>query len=405
MSPPAPAPPTLDALRRSPNALAADYSRFGVGHRLLLTGHSHQAWPDVARDAQLAAWDDAARDVDDKWARAFAQADRVRAGFAQRLGCTPDQVALGTSTHELVVRFLSALPLARRPRLVTTDGEFHTLRRQLDRLAEARVAEVVKIHAEPVETLSERLAGSVNDRTSAVLASSVLFGNARIVPGLEQVARACASVGAELLVDAYHHVGVVPFDLAAEGVEGAFVTGGGYKYCQLGEGNCFLRVPPAFTGLPVVSGWFSEFAALAERPHGAVPFGEGVARWAGATYDPTSHYRGACVFEHFETRGLALTLLRAVSRHQVGRLAERFDALALDPSVVDRDRSAPLEAFAGFLALWSPRAGELSQALRMRGVWTDFRGDVLRFGPAPYLADAQLDDAMAALGEVASLGA
>ena len=24
----------------------------------------------------------------------------------------------------------------------------------------------------------------------------------------------------------------------------AFVVGGGYKYCQLGEGNCFLRVPP-----------------------------------------------------------------------------------------------------------------------------------------------------------------
>ena len=24
----------------------------------------------------------------------------------------------------------------------------------------------------------------------------------------------------------------------------AFITGGGYKYCQLGEGNCFLRVPP-----------------------------------------------------------------------------------------------------------------------------------------------------------------
>jgi hypothetical protein len=31
---------------------------------------------------------------------------------------------------------------------------------------------------------------------------------------------------------------------------------------------------------------------------------------------------------------------------------------------------------------------------------TDCRGDVLRFGPAPYLSDRQLRDAMSALGEV-----
>src|SRR6185295_2427420 len=97
--------------------------------------------------------DDAAHEVDDKWERAFAQADRVRAGFARRLGCAANEIALGTSTHELVVRLLSALPLADRPRLVTTDGEFHTIRRQLDRLAEAKVAEVVKVAAEPADSL------------------------------------------------------------------------------------------------------------------------------------------------------------------------------------------------------------------------------------------------------------
>ena len=38
------------------NALASFYSRFRVADRLLLTGHSHQAWPDVAFDAQQRAW-------------------------------------------------------------------------------------------------------------------------------------------------------------------------------------------------------------------------------------------------------------------------------------------------------------------------------------------------------------
>ena len=56
------------------NALAAHYSRFRVADRILLTGHSHQAWPDVAFEAQQRAWLDAAEFVDDKWTMAEAQA-------------------------------------------------------------------------------------------------------------------------------------------------------------------------------------------------------------------------------------------------------------------------------------------------------------------------------------------
>mgnify|MGYP001556365702 CR=1 FL=1 len=47
-------------LYRTPNALAPHYSRFHVAERLLLTGHSHQAWPDVGFEAQSEAWLDAA---------------------------------------------------------------------------------------------------------------------------------------------------------------------------------------------------------------------------------------------------------------------------------------------------------------------------------------------------------
>jgi kynureninase len=393
----------LEALRRSPNALAAHYARFRVGERVLLTGHSHQAWPDVSRDAQLEAWDDAARDADEKWERAFAKAARVRAGFERRLGARPGEVALGQNTHELVVRFLSALPLEARPKLVTTDGEFHTLRRQLDRLAETGRIEVVKLAARPVATLAARLAAAVDARTAAALVSSVLFTTAEIVPGLDQLLGACRGAGAELLLDAYHQVNVVPCDLAAEGLDDAFVVGGGYKYCQLGEGNCFLRVPPGRDHYrPVLTGWFSEFARLAQRAGGEVPYGEGPARWAGSTRDPASHYRAARVFDFFDEHGLSPAFLRAVSLHQVGRLAAGFDALDLDPSCVARDRETPLPGLGGFLALRAPRAAEISAGLRARGVWTDHRAATLRLGPAPYLSDDQLDAAIAALGEVAT---
>jgi kynureninase len=389
------------SLHRSPNALASHYARFRVSERLLLTGHSHQAWPDCGFEAQAAAWLDAARYVDDKWEHAFARAERVREGFARLLGDAGDGIALAPNTHELVVRLLSALPLRARPRLVTTDGEFHTIRRQLDRLAEEGL-EVARVAETPLESLPARLARAVNDRTVLVLVSAVFFDTGRIARGLAEVAASCRRRGAALLVDVYHALNVVPVSLAEDGLGDAFLVGGGYKYCQLGEGNCFLRLPPGTELRPVVTGWFSEFTALAERQGpGRVAYGQGGDRFAGATYDPTSHYRAAAVFDFFCEQELTPALLREVSQHQIGVLASGFDALDLDPAVVSRERDVPLSEIGGFLALRSPRATSLARELHARGVLTDARGDVLRLGPAPYLSDPQLREALGILAEVA----
>jgi kynureninase len=383
--------------RPAANQLAAHYKRFRVAERLLLTGHSHQAWPDVALEGQLAAFEDAALHLDEKWERAFAQAERVREGFRALLGDPGGELALGASTHELVLRFLSALDLRARPRLVTTDGEFHTLRRQLGRLAEEGL-DVVRVPARPVDTLAERLAAAADERTAAVLVSAVLFEDARVVPDLEALAEACAARGIELLVDAYHALGAMPF--TAPGI--AWVVGGGYKYLQLGEGNCFLRLPEhAYALRPKITGWYAEFGALSAPPRpGQVAYARGGAAFAGSTYDPTSHYRAARVFAFFAEQRLSAEALRASYRRQVDVLAAAFDALAIPDDVVTRDRSTPLERFGGFLALRSPRAVELQRALAQRGVLTDTRGEWLRLGPAPYLSDAQLEEGVGALGSV-----
>jgi len=387
------------SLYASPNALAPDYSRFGVSQRLLLTGHSHQAWPDRGFDGQMEAWLDAARYVDDKWDHAFARAERVREGYAGLLGDTSGCIALAESTHALVVRLLSALPLRSRPRLVTTDGEFHSIRRQLDRLAEEGLT-LVRVPEAPLESLADRLGAAVDDRTALVLVSAVFFDTGRIARGLADVAERCRRHGSRLLVDAYHALNVVPFSL--EGLDDAFVTGGGYKYCQLGEGNSFLRIPPDTELRPVITGWFSEFTVLSDRQRpGRVAYGQGGDQLAGATYDPTSNYRAAAVFDFFRERGLTPRLLREVSQHQIEVLASTFDALDLDPDVVSRDRACRLEDLGGFLALRSPIAATLVRTLHARGVSADSRGEVLRFGPAPYLSDRQLRDAMGLLGEVA----
>ncbi len=390
---------SADELLADDNPLAEHYRHFRVGERTLLSGHSHQAWPDCGLEAQRQAWLDAAEAVDDKWDLAFAQADAVRAGYRRLLDDPGGLYSLAASTHDLLVRLLSALPLATRPRIVTTDGEFHSLRRQLDRLAEEGL-EVVKVPAAPAATIGERLAAEVHERTSAVCTSTVFFESAQIAGDLTAAAEACRKHGAILVLDVYHQLNAVPFSLTGRGLEDAYVVTAGYKYCQLGEGNAILRFPPACDLRPIATGWFAEFGELTEAQSGGVSYSSRDNRFAGATYDPTSNYRGAAVFAFFERHGLNPELLREVSQRQIELLCRELDALDLDPSAIARDTTVPFESLGGFLALRSPRAGELCRRLKQRGVWTDHRDQVLRLGPAPYLGRRQLLDAIGHLGEL-----
>ena len=118
------------------------------------------------------------------------------------------------------------------------------------------------------------------------------------MPGLAALAGACRRHGAEVVVDAYHALGVMALPVRELGVADAWVVGGGYKYLQLGEGNAFLRLPAHADRIrPVVTGWFAEFAELteAERTPAASGTRPAASAFAGATYDPTSHYRAARV--------------------------------------------------------------------------------------------------------------
>ena len=102
--------------------------------------------------------------VDDKWERAAGQANLVRAGFARLLGDVPANIALGQNTHELVVRWLSALPFRQRTRSSRlTVSSTHCGVSSIDSLRHARGRNVA---ARPADTLADRLATALDDRTA-----------------------------------------------------------------------------------------------------------------------------------------------------------------------------------------------------------------------------------------------
>ena len=390
---------SLDVVPDLP-ALRAAYARFLQGDRVLLTGHSHQAWPDVARDALLRSFDDAARLVDDKWDEAiFPMLGSVGARILARMGFDAgDALAFGKSTHELVFRLLTCFPVAARPRIVTTTGEFHSLHRQLARLAEEG-AEVVWVPAEPREGLADRLLQAITPGTAMVAFSAVLFEDAHVVPRLGEIAARAVEVGAVPLVDAYHAFNAVPIAWGPA-KDQLFVTAGGYKYAEFGDGICWLRIPRDTALRPVDTGWFADFAALGAPRSYSVAYGPGGARFSGATFDASPIYRADAVLAHWDRFGLGVPLLRAISLRQTRRILALLDAHGRGADVVS---SRDDERRGGFVAVRHPGAGAVVQRLRGRGVFTDARRDLLRLGPAPYLTDAEIDrGTLAAIEELAS---
>lgn len=372
------------------------YADFKVSERVLLTGHSHQAWPNSAREGQLQAYEDAAQWVDDKWAKAFDVAEQLRTGILSTLDDSTGDITFGSNTQELLVRWLSALPLDAKPKLVTTDGEFHSMRRLLDRLSETPV-QIVKVAAQPAETLAARLLAATDGNTAAVMCSMVMFKTGDVVPGMTGLAAQLRAQGVPLLLDAYHLFNIVPFSVDEAKLQDVFIVGGGYKYAQWGEGNCFLRVPSDCDWRPLVTGWYAEFAQLNQTPGEKVSFGKG--RWAfeGSTYDPTSHYRALAVMRFFEAQQLTVAQLRAVNMAQQQCLLDALKSYDW-PSDVELPEP-PSDQRGGFMVIRTDRASEAVAAMRQKHVFLDSRGDCLRLGPAPYVTEKQLQYAAKSLHE------
>lgn len=369
--------------------LQPHYSKFKVSERLLFSGHSHQAWPDVALQGQQDAFDAAAELVDDKWHKAFEKTNELRAWLREFYDDANGYYSCAPNTHDLIIKWLSALPLTQKPRIITTDAEFYSLFRQLRRLREENI-EIVEIPHLPLEGFAQRLEKACNKHTAAVMISRVYFQSALCNQELPEVAKMCRSYGIPLLIDDYHGTNVLPFSIEKHNMDDCYFLIGGYKYMQWGEGNCFLRFPKSCTLRPALTGWFASFQSLTlPRDSYTVQY-DGEDRFAGATYDPVSQFRAARVTQFFREMGLTPDVLAQCYRQQIARMAELFEEAGFDPQKIRRTHSYDLSCNAGFLSLTTPHADTLWEQCKKRNIFTDFRGEIWRWGPAPYITDAQI---------------
>ena len=381
--------------------LRPHYSRFLdlLGEDILMTAHSHQAWPDISREGQLTAWDDAADLVDNKWSKVFnGILPEFQRRIAARLGTArPLDLAVAPNTHELVYRFASCFPLDSR--VVTTDAEFHSLRRQLTRMAE----DGLQVTLVPVGDGSDYARHFLDavDRVQPqwTALSHVLFTTGRVLTDLPTILSGLAERKVPVLVDTYHSFNAMP--LSVDDWPGTvFVTGGGYKYAQCGEGSCWLLLPEdAENFRPRHTGWFADFGGLGDD-QSETKYGPGGMRFLGATFDPTALYRAVWTLRWMDEEGLTPRVLRTQSLRAtqlIVALHDRFDFAAR--GVVLASPREPQQRGA-FVTFETDNAARLAESLAMRGVRVDRRGSLLRFGPAPYTTSVEIRRAMSVLRDL-----
>lgn len=370
--------------------------------RLHFAAHSHHLWPDASYAGQIQAWEDAARFADRKWDHIMDEVwPQAQGHVARELGTgQPHAIAFSSNTHDFVVRLVTAAPRRRgRLRVLTSNGEFHSARRQLARWEEEGWLEVERVATEPFEDFSERFLGRAEaGGHDLIFVSQVLFGSGRTFDRIHELAELGRPEGPWVVIDGYHAFMAIERPLGRQAANSAFYLAGGYKYAMAGEGCVFMHAPAGFGPRPPVTGWFAEYEDLS-LPIGSVGYSKDARRFLGATFDPSGLYRFNAVQRLLDGNGLTT---ERISAHVAALQRKLVDSIAATP-LADAELLNPLDGspHARFLAFRTPAAKRWKDQLLARNCVTDVRGDVLRIGFGIYHDEADVDRLVHILGEVA----
>lgn len=356
--------------------------------------HSHHYWPDVTYDAMIEYWNDSAKYTDDKWDYFFSnKIPTAQKLIAEVLNLSqPEQIVFAPNTHELVYRLLSCLDNSKPVHILTTDSEFYSFDRQINRLAEMPNYSVDKISTEDFSTFEERLKKQINTKKyNFIFFSHVFFNSGYAIKDLQAIVNSVSDPDCLIVIDGYHSFMALPTDLHSI-EKRAFYIGGSYKYAQGGEGCCFLYVPSNCLLRPLYTGWFAGFADLTGKGGNVVYSNDGL-RFAGSTMDFTALYRLVAVLELFRKDGLTVDkihrhvqFLQSNFRNYLSTLNHHY---LNEKNILSYDYAHHGHFFA-FELKNEELVRKIHDDLSRKKIKTDYRATRLRFGFGLY-QDEKID--------------
>jgi kynureninase len=380
--------------------LKSHFSRFLAADpaRLHFAAHSHHPWPDATRAAHLQYWDDSARYADRKWERIFGETvPRAQAHLARMLRLSdPAQVAFAANTHEFVQRLYSCFDGNRPLRVLSSAHEFHSFRRQTQRLAEAGRVTWEQVSGPPFGSFTERfIEAERRGGWDLVFLSHVFYDSAFVVERVEAIVEA-APAQAMVVLDGYHAFCALPVDLSRIHRR-AFYLGGGYKYAMTGEAAGYLCVPPGCDLRPLNTGWFAQFRSLTGPTPAEVPYDADAMRFWGATFDPVGLYRFNAAMDWLASTNVGVAQIHEHALALQARFLEGLDRIA-SPRLGARHLVPERGVARGnFLCFDVDDAATLHARLADNHIAIDRRDRRLRFGFGVYQEPGDVDRLLEAL--------
>ena len=351
------------------------FSRALARKEIYLANHSLGRPPDRMADDVREALDAWYRDLDGAWRLWLSRREHFRELTARLVGApTPDCIVPKTSAGQGLRAVLNSF--SSMPRVLTTDAEFDSL------------DFILRVHRD-----QRRIALKVLpfddfrfEDCDLVVLSTVAFRNAKIFPDLKNVIRQAHAARALVLLDVYHHAGVIPLDVSE--LDADFAVGGSYKYLRGGPGACWLYVHPRHhKRVTLDTGWFAKRDVFAYQRPEPPQFAEGGDAWLESTPPVLAPVQAIA--------GLEITLELGVERIRELNLSQKgFLKKYLGVEGAGADHGA-------FLTLKRHNAAALAEELGSKGVKVDARGEYLRVCPDYLNSSAELERAAATLGSVA----
>ncbi|MCS6836937.1 MAG: aminotransferase class V-fold PLP-dependent enzyme [Anaerolineae bacterium] len=320
---------------------------------------------------------------------------RVGDSIAPLIGAPPNSVLVHENASIANAILLSALDFGdtRRDTVLVSAQDFPSDVYSIQRLLPSHLS--LKIIPSSPDGLSidlDQLFDHLTERVRLVSLSHVLFRSAAILPVTEIVRRA-QEVGAQVLLNGYHSVGIIPVDVTALNVD--FYVGGTLKWLCGGPGGVFLYVrPDLLSGLqPKITGWFAH-----RRPFDfdleQLELREDSYRLANGTPGIANLYAIQPGVEIIKQIGV--DAIRANSLRQTRRLIALADAAgyAVRSPRADEERG-------GTVTIAPPHAYEVSRELLARNIIIDYReGAGIRIAPHFYNTDDEVEQVMTVISDI-----
>jgi len=341
---------------------------------IYLASHSLGRPPDRTAYDVRAALDAWYRDMDGAWDLWMQGREGFR-NLTARLVNAPsaDCIVPKTSAGQGLRAVLNALP--GKPRVLTSDAEFDSLdfilRVYRDKgRADLKVLRFERFAYEPCDL---------------VVVSTVAFRNGRRIENLSEIIENAHAGGAKVLLDVYHHAGVLPLDVAA--LDADFAVGGSYKYLRGGPGACWLYVHPRHHALVTLdTGWFAKQDLFSYARPEPPRFAAGGDAWLESTPPVLTPFQALA--------GLEITLELGVERIREYNLSQKALLKSLLPVQGEGDDHG------AFVTLKHQDAQGLAAELEKQGVKTDARAEFLRICPDYLNSREELERAAATLGSL-----